>query len=204
VKAKELRNRRVANGLLALGLVGVVLFGLMSAALLLSAPSFLSATNPTTEIGTAQQALTDSATTARSIDTSLASTLAAVDTAVQSLRSFETTLRQAATLSAQLDVLGQHPFAALAQVFSATADLAASTAASLVAVSASISSTRASIGPVAADLDRLSGELDNLTNGPASLLTPVAFFLGLATAVWLLVLAGLFARLGWVLRTSGR
>ncbi len=196
------RDRRIGNGLLAMGLAGLILFGLTGAALLLSAPSFLSAGNPSKEIGNAQQALTDSATTARSIDGSMASTMAAVDTAIQNLQAFELALRQAATASAQVDLLGQHPFSALAQVFTATADLAASTAASLVTVSASISSTRASIEPVAADLDRLSGQLDSLTGGPASLLSPVTFFIVLAATLWLLVLAGLVARLGWVLRTS--
>jgi hypothetical protein len=193
-------SERLATAILGLGLAGVVLFAIATGALVWSAPSFLNAGNPTSDIATAQKALDDSATTARSIEASLASTTSAIDTTVAGLRSFESALRQTAVLFGQFDLLGQRPFTALTQLFTTTADLAAATATSLVSVSASIQTTRTSIGPLAADLDRLSAQLTKLSTGPASLLSPAAFWIAVATLSWLLVVAALIARLGWVLR----
>lgn len=193
-------GERLTTAIVGLGLAGVVLFAVATGALIWSAPAFLNSGNPASDIATAQKALDESAATARSVDTSLASAVSAIDTTVAGLRSFEATLRQAAVLFGQFELLGQRPFTALAQLFATTADLAAATGTGLVSLSASIQATRTSIGPLAADLDRLSAQLADLSTGPTSLLSPVAFWIFLATFVWLLAMAGLTARLGWVLR----
>ena len=185
---------------LALGSAGAVLFAIVLVGCFFATPSVLAAGDATASIHDSRQVVVDAASSLRSVDRSLAATEASSEEAASSLDSFVATLRATADTSAAIDVLGQRPFAAVAQLLDATADLATTTAKDLRASADSIRTSRESIAPLADDLDRLAARLDTLSGGSAALLSPLVWWVLVAVFIWLFAVAVGLARFGWLLR----
>ncbi len=193
------RSRIAGNVLLALGVAGMILFGLLGAALVTALPTFTATTDPAASLRDARKLATDSAAALRQADASLATSAGATADAAATLSSLATTMRQGST-ALQLEVLGQRPFSKIADLFTATADRADATAQSVASTSASIASIHASIQAMIADLESLAAELGSLSTGPVSWLNPIVWLGMLAGLVWSFVVAALMTWAGWLLR----
>ena len=162
------------------GALALIAYGLFGLAILLPA-GVLAWTAVNADVAALNDARAEAAASLARADTTLldlrrladstgasaASAAASADEASRMLGGLATTMRDASN-ALMVEVLGQRPFASVADGFSRSAADAASTSQSLAAAASGIRSTGAAIAPVGADVDALRSELATLRGSLAT------------------------------------